>query len=75
MIPMKKDQSTPTSKRVLRPTSIRELKDNAKTSIGEKSFCVNAAKIWNNTTSEIKNAKTLNEAKRLIKIYSRTMPI
>ena len=75
MYPMKNDNQQVKSDRVLRESSVRELKDNAKTEIGGRSFCISAAKIWNNIPKEIKCAKTLDSAKRLTKIYCKTMPI
>ena len=75
MYPMKSETQTANSDRVLRESSIRDLKDNAKTETGQKSFCISAAKIWNNIPKEIKSAKTLNNAKRLIKIYCKSLPI
>ena len=72
---MKSTTQTTNSDRVLRESSIRDLKDNAKTEIGQKSFCISAAKIWNNIPKKIKAAKTLNCAKSLIKTYCKTLPI
>ena len=72
---MKSESQLTTSDRVLRETSIRMLKDNAKTEIGEKSFCISAAKIWNKLPNEIKNAKTPSVVKKLTKAYCKTMPI
>ena len=75
MFPMKSETRAANSDRVLRESLIRDLKDNAKTETGQKSFCISAAKIWNNIPKEIKSAKTLNNAKRLIKIYCKSLPI
>ena len=75
MYPMKSDSQNANSDRVLRESSIRALKDNAKTEVGERSFCINAAKIWNNIPNDIKCAKTLKQAKLLTKIYCKSMPI
>ena len=58
-----------------RPGTSRQLKDNARTRIGEKSFHISAAKIWNKMPNEIKEAKTLIQAKRLIKETCKTMPV
>ena len=73
MVPGKQIENNLT--RALRPTSTRELKDNAKSRLGEQSFCINAGKIWNNAPSNIKEAKTLSLAKKLIKIYCKNLPI
>ena len=61
--------------KALRTTSTRELKDSAKTKIGEQSFIINAGKIWNKAPSNIKEAKTLSLAKKFIKIYCKSLPI
>ena len=58
MYPMKSDSQNANSDRVLRESFIRVLKDNAKTEIGERSFYISAAKIWNNLPKDIKCAKT-----------------
>ena len=70
-----KDQSNTNSSRTLRESSIRELKDFAKTRAGQNSFCITTGKIWNNSPNEIKNAKNIITAKRLIKAYCKSMPI
>ena len=63
------------SNRTLRTIPSRELQDNAKTRIGESSFCIDGAKLWNKAPQEIRESTTLNETKRLVKIYSKIMPI
>ena len=73
IIPGKQKENNLT--RALRPSSMRELKDNAKSSIGEQSFCINAGKIWNKAPTNIKEAKTLSLAKKFIKLYCKTLPI
>ena len=61
--------------RTLRPSTIRELTDNAKTKIGEESFCISAAKIWNSAPEKVKESKTIREAKRNIKEFCKNMPV
>ena len=61
--------------RTLRPSSVKELKDYAKTKIGEESFYISAGQLWKQAPREIKEAKNLNLAKKLTKKYSLTMPI
>ena len=63
------------SNRTLRTIPSRELQDNAKTRIGESSFCIDGAKLWNKAPQEIRESTTLNEAKRIVKIYGKKMPI
>ena len=75
MYPMKDESQTTNSERVLRESTIRELKDNAKTEIGERSSCINAAKLWNKIPKDIKCAKTLICAKKLTKAYCKNLPI
>ena len=59
------------STRTLRPGTTRELKDAAKTKIGEDSFCYNAAKLWNTAKKHIKVFETLTLAKRAIQEYCK----
>ena len=61
--------------RTIRKTSTKELKKNAKTKVGDNSFCINAAKMWNKSPMEIKEVKTITLAKQFIKAYSKIMPI
>ena len=75
LYPMKGDSLSDNSGRVLRESSIRVFKDNAKTELGSKSFCISGAKLWNQCPKEIRETKTLIAAKKLIKSYSKTMPI
>ena len=76
--PMKMDRNLPmdgATNRPLRPTSMRELKDNARTKIGEESFGISAARMWNQIPTRIKDAKTLAKAKKEIKEFCKTRPI
>ena len=61
--------------RVLSPGTTREMKDNARTKIGENSLCISAGKIWNQAPQTIKSATTLTQAKKLIKENCKTIPI
>ena len=61
--------------RVLRPTSIKMWKDNAKTKTATNSFSIDTAKIWNNCPEVIKQAKSIGIAKSEIKKYSETLEI
>ena len=60
---------------ILRPGTVRELTDKAKTKLGEESFCISAAKIWNRAPEKVKESKTISEAKRNIKEFCKNMPI
>ena len=61
--------------RTLRPSSLKEVKDSARTKIGENSFCMSAARMWNSAPAEIKQCSTLTLAKKRIKEFCKTMPI
>ena len=53
--------------RQLRTSSLRQFEDHSKTKIGEESFHISTGKAWNNAPQEIKDAKSIFSAKRLIK--------
>ena len=61
--------------RELRPTSTRLWKEDGKTSTARESFIRNAAKIWNQAPSTIKEAMTMTKAKKLVKNYCKTLPV
>ena len=61
--------------KTLRPSSLKEVKDSARTKIGENSFCMSAARMWNSAPAEIKQCPTLTLAKKRIKEFCKTMPI
>ena len=63
------------SDRTLRPNSIKIWKDNAKTKVGSESFCFDTARLWNNATTDIKNASSIGRAKSAIKKFARTLEI
>ena len=63
------------SERILRNNPNRELKDYAKTTIGDRSFCINGAKLWNKAPLEIRQTEKLEVAKKLIKVYSKSIPV
>ena len=45
-----------------------------RSAIQDKSFINDAARVWNNAPMEIKSCKSLHSAKKLIKLFSRTLP-
>ena len=63
------------SDRLLRPQSIKLWKDTAKSKAGSESFCIDTAKLWNNISPEIKNAKTIGISRNAIKKFCRTLEI
>ena len=61
--------------RELRPTSIRLWKEDGKTSAARESFTRNTAKIWNQAPKALKETLTLNQAKKCVKDYCKTLPV
>ena len=50
-------------------------KDFAKSKAASESIGIDCAKLWNNAPMEIKNATTINGAKREIKKFCRLLEI
>ena len=61
--------------RRLRPDSVRLWKEDGKSSTARESFSRNTAKIWNQAPKTIKEAKTLNAAKKSVIEYCKTLPV
>ena len=63
--------------RILRPSSIKLWKDNARTKTGSSSFSIDTAKLWNECPEEIKIkiACSIGIAKKTIKKYCATFEI
>ena len=59
----------------MRETTQREWKEHSKFKASSESFTIDAAKLWNKADPNIKSATTLGAAKRLIKIYCKTLEI
>ena len=59
----------------LRPQQNRIFKDNARLVISQSNFNIDAAKVWNDAPEDVKNAVTLAEAKRKIKLHCKTLSI
>ena len=59
----------------LRASNNREFNDTARLKLSKSSFNVDAARIWNQAPLDIKHSTCLSEAKRRIKIYTKTLPI
>ena len=64
----------PDNDRVIRPSSIKQWKDEAKSVAAKLSFSRDSARIWNTATDAIKNATSLNTAKKEIKLYCNMLP-
>ena len=59
--------------RMLRLSSVKIWKDDARSKAASESFSRDCAKLWNNAPANIKNAKTLSLAKKEIKLYCRSL--
>ena len=59
--------------RIVRASTTKKWKDMSKSKAASVSISRDCAKLWNNAPADIINAKSLCEAKRLIKKYSRTL--
>ena len=65
----------PDTDRVIRTSSIKLWKDDAKTVAAKLSFSSDTARLWNMAPEAIKQAPTLNTAKSEIKKYCSTLVI
>ena len=63
------------NERTMRPHIRRQWKEDGKTVVARESFTRSTAKIWNQAPQAIKEATTLNSAKKQIKTYCLTLPI
>ena len=61
--------------RVIRNSSIKVWKDEAKSVAAKLSFSRDSARLWNMASDSIKNAPTLNIAKKEIKNFCNTSVI
>ena len=61
--------------RSVRQNTTRQWKQDGKTTMAKESFTRSAAIIWNQAPGSIKDAKTLNAAKKAIQQYCQTLPI
>ena len=59
----------------LRAKSNRVFDDSAKLKVSKNSFNVDAARIWNSMPEKVRIAKTLAEAKRVIKQFTKSLPV
>ena len=56
-------------------TTIKEMQEGGKTRQTDKSFMRDAGKIWTQAPKEIKEVRNIGAAKKLIKLYCKTLPI
>ena len=59
----------------LRTKSNRIFDDSANLKASRSSFNVDAARIWNMAPDQVRSAKSLAEAKRIIKLHTKSLPI
>ena len=57
----------------MRMSSIKMWKDDSKSRAASESMSRDTARLWNTVPGSIKTAKILCGAKRLIKLYCRTL--
>ena len=63
------------SLRVLRPSTVRNWNQDARSTAAKESFSRNAAKLWNSAPQIIKDSKSIYCAKIEIKKYCKSLPI
>ena len=61
--------------RELRQKENRVFKDNCRLHKSESSFHIDAARVWNAAPNTIKNAMSLNIAKKNINIFCKSLPV
>ena len=71
----KNEENKLLNSRELRPTSIRLWREDGKSSAARESFSRNTAKIWNQAPITVKETRTLNQAKKAVKLYCKTLPV
>ena len=69
------EQGNHDGRREVRPETRRGLEEGGRTKIARESFVRDAGRIWNQAPTQIKTAKTIEEAKRKIKEYCKALPI
>ena len=67
--------SRDTGDRMVRESTTRQWKENAKFKNSRESFCIDTGKLWNKVHLDIKNAENINIAKSKIKKFCRTLEI
>ena len=76
-VKLKKDEGETNGEntRYLRPSSVRDMKEGGMTKSAERSFVRDTGRLWNNASKDIKEAKSLRDAKQKIRSYCKTLPI
>ena len=76
--PITLDRNNPsreTGDRMVRDSTTRQWKEDAKYKNSRESFCIDTAKLWNKVHLDIKNAENINIAKTKIKAFCKTLEI
>ena len=76
--PLKLEQNNPNraeNDRVIRDSSIKKWKDDARSVAAKISFSRDSARLWNRAPIGIKNALTLSSAKKEIKSFCDTLEV
>ena len=63
------------NERVTRGSKGIKFKEKKRTTLRKNSFIGDGAKLWNNAPETIRNAKSIDSAKKAIKTYCKTLPI
>ena len=61
--------------RVVRPSTTRHWKEDGRTTVARESFSRSTAKLWNQAPLNLKDCKTITQAKKAIKSYCETLPV
>ena len=64
-----------THDRSVRPTTIKQWKEDTRVKSAENSFLRDAPRLWNQVPSQIKEAKTMGTAKTQILKYCKSLPM
>ena len=75
-VKMRREREIPeVETRHLRSSSTVVMMEGGKNNIARASFTRDAGRLWNKAPNDIKEAKTLHMAKKLIKDYCKTLPV
>ena len=63
------------SERVMRSVSKGELIEEGSSILSKNTFQNDSARLWNKSTNNIKESESIYSAKKLIKVFVKTLPI
>jgi hypothetical protein len=63
------------NERHTRQSKDMKFKEKGRTKLGRSSFVADGARLWNNAPGNISSAKTIGQAKQVIKTYCKSLPI